>query len=46
MHFVERLCTRVVVLNFGCKIAEGAVAAVRGDPLVREAYLGSERDAA
>ncbi|HZQ75614.1 MAG TPA: ABC transporter ATP-binding protein [Burkholderiales bacterium] len=46
MHFVERLCTRVVVLNFGCKIAEGAVAAVRGNPLVREAYLGSERDAA
>src|SRR5947199_8011584 len=25
MQFVERLCSRVVVLNFGCKIADCAV---------------------
>jgi branched-chain amino acid transport system ATP-binding protein len=46
MHFVERLCTRVVVLNFGCKIAEGTIAEVRAHPQVREAYLGAEADAA
>ena len=46
MHFVERLCARVVVLNFGCKIAECPVAAIHGDARVREAYLGTEEHAA
>jgi branched-chain amino acid transport system ATP-binding protein len=41
MHFVGALCDRVVVLNFGRKIAEGAPDAVREDALVREAYLGT-----
>jgi branched-chain amino acid transport system ATP-binding protein len=42
MHFVGALCERVVVLNFGRKIAEGSPDQIREDPLVREAYLGVE----
>jgi ABC-type branched-subunit amino acid transport system ATPase component len=44
MHFVGALCERVVVLNFGCKIAEGTPDEVREEPLVREAYLGLETE--
>jgi ABC-type branched-subunit amino acid transport system ATPase component len=42
MQFVGRLCQRVVVLNFGVKIAECAVADLHGDRRVREAYLGTD----
>ena len=42
MQFVGRLCSRVVVLNFGCKIAECASGEIHADARVREAYLGSE----
>jgi branched-chain amino acid transport system ATP-binding protein len=41
MRFVEELCPRIVVLNFGEKIADGSAAVVRADPVVREAYLGT-----
>jgi branched-chain amino acid transport system ATP-binding protein len=44
MDLVTSVCDRVVVLDFGRVIAEGAPDAVRRDPAVLEAYLG--RDAA
>jgi ABC-type branched-subunit amino acid transport system ATPase component len=42
MHFIGAFCRRVVVLNFGCKIAECDADAVGDDPRVREAYLGTQ----
>ena len=41
MHFVRRLCDRVVVVNFGRKLFEGTPDEVHRDPAVREAYLGA-----
>jgi branched-chain amino acid transport system permease protein len=41
MDFVMRLVDRLVVMNFGQKLAEGAPAAVRADPRVQDAYLGA-----
>jgi branched-chain amino acid transport system ATP-binding protein len=41
MQFVGRLCSRVVVLSFGCKIAECGIADLHSNPQVREAYLGT-----
>jgi branched-chain amino acid transport system permease protein len=40
MDFVMRLVDRIVVMDFGCKLCEGAPQAVRSDPRVQEAYLG------
>jgi branched-chain amino acid transport system ATP-binding protein len=46
MSFVRDLCDRVVVLNFGRKIAEGTLDEVKRDPQVLSAYLGQDEETA
>jgi sulfate-transporting ATPase len=40
MNFVMSVCDEIVVVDFGCKIAQGSPTQVRADPAVLSAYLG------
>ena len=40
MGLIMEVCERIVVLNFGQKIAEGAPESIRQNPAVIDAYLG------
>ncbi|MFN2330839.1 MAG: ABC transporter ATP-binding protein [Halomonas sp.] len=42
LSVVSRLCDRITVLARGAVLAEGDYATVSADPLVKEAYMGSE----
>ncbi len=44
LDLVMNVAERVVVLNFGQKLAEGSPASIQADPQVRAAYLGTREN--
>ena len=42
MDLIMGVCERMMVLNFGCKLAEGTPSEIQGNRKVVEAYLGVE----
>ena len=44
MSLVMRVCENIVVLDYGAKISEGTAETVKRDPLVIEAYLGTDEE--
>jgi branched-chain amino acid transport system ATP-binding protein len=43
MRFIMNLCKRILVLNYGIKIAEGTPQQIYNNPEVRKVYLGGDR---
>ena len=45
MDLVMNLCEKIMVINFGKKLAEGTPEEIQNNPEVIEAYLGEKEDA-